>query len=66
MAYPQYDYIRETLFILIDRVTVDGSLNLSNQVNIFRDLGQINYKYKDYKTIRFAVNEESHQMAICT
>ena len=30
MAYPQYDYQRETLFILIDRVTVDSSLNLSN------------------------------------
>ena len=59
MAYPRYDYIEEKLYLLVDRVTVDTTLTLSNQENIFHGLAQSNPDIKEYRTIRFAVSEES-------
>ena len=44
MAYPKYDLTRESLFILVDRITVDASLQLTDRVNIFHGLAQNNYE----------------------
>ena len=57
MAYPRYDYIEENLNIVVDRITVDSGLTLSNKINIFHGLSQSDPDIKEYKTIRFAVNE---------
>lgn len=65
MAYPKYDFDREALLVVIDRVTVDSSLNLSNQFNIFHGLSQNNYKSKEFKTVQFAVDEAAETISIC-
>ena len=59
MAYPRYSYEAEKLYVVVDRVTVDGSLAFTDQINIFHGLSQSNPAIKEYRTIRLAVNEES-------
>lgn len=65
MAYPRYSYIEENLNIVVDRITVDSGLTLSNKINIFHGLSQSDPDVKEYKTLRFAINEETQYMAIC-
>jgi hypothetical protein len=65
IAYARSDSEKETLFIVVDRVTVDASLELTDRINILHGIGQSNYLFKDYKTMRIAVNEKTQFLAIC-
>ena len=65
MAYPKYSYIDEKLYIVVDRVTVDNDLQLTEQINVFHGISQSNPSIKDYRTIRIPINEKIEHMAIC-
>ena len=42
MAYPRFNILNSRLYLMIDRVTVDTSLNLIDKINLFHGLSQTN------------------------